>query len=299
MWQTIYPYLQKTGRFLFKHITYIFWFCLYVLFSSLLLASFNFVSTGAAFAICIVLYLFSILIAAFLGEEILKLIHGVRPAETKTEKEYLFPIFEAVYADAKSMYPNLPKIKPFLVDRLTVNAFAIGSHTIAVTKGALNTFSQEELEGVIAHEIAHIHYGDTKVKMLNQIGNGFFSLYILVVNILFTVIDLFFHFDDPDMKHAGGLLRALVLLIRFSLTVTVYILLFVGNLLLAGNSRKNELRADKFAYEIGHGKGLTDALYILQDMSLGDKLRFVERMQESHPRVSMRIGLLEQLEGVQ
>lgn len=299
MWQTIYPYLKKAGEFLLKHITYIFWFCLYVLLSSLLLDSFDFISTGAAFAISLVLYSFSTLIATFIGEEILKLIHGVRPAETKTEKDYLFPIFEAVYEDAKSMYPNLPHIKPFIIDSLTVNAFAIGNHTIAVTKGALNTFSEEELEGVIAHEIAHIHYGDTKVKMLNQIGNGFFSLYIIIVNIVFSVIDLFFHFDDPDMKHTGGLLRAFILLIRLFLTVSVNLLLFVGNILLAGNSRKNELRADKFAHEIGHGKGLTDALYILQDMSLGDKLRFVERMQESHPRVSMRIGRLEKLEGVQ
>ena len=51
MWQTVYPYLKKTGRFLLKHITYIFWFCLYVLFSTLLLSSFDFVSTGAAFTI--------------------------------------------------------------------------------------------------------------------------------------------------------------------------------------------------------------------------------------------------------
>lgn len=39
--------------------------------------------------------------------------------------------------------------------------------------------------------------------------------------------------------------------------------------------------------------------FLTSRISLGDKLRFVERIQESHPRVSMRIGLLEQLEGVQ
>ena len=290
---------ENTALFLLNRSSCILWFLIYVFFSFLILDSFDFVPPKVAFAICFVLYIVSILIAALFGEKILKLIHNVRPVETKKEKDYLLPLFEAVYTDVKKKYRQVPKINPFIVDSLTVNAFAIGNHTIAITKGALNTFNEEELQGIIAHEIAHIHYGDTIVNMINQIGNGFFSVYILIVNIFFSVIDMFFHFDDPDLKHTGGLLRTLILFIRFALTVTVYVLLFIGNILLAGNNRRNELRADRFAYEVGHGRGLTDALYILQDMSLGEKLVFVERIQEHHPRVSMRIGRLEKLEGVQ
>lgn len=290
--------LKNAALFILNRFSCVLWFLVYVFFSFLILNSFEFVPPEIALAICFVLYAVSVLIAALFGEKILKIVHNVRPPETKKEIDYLYPLFEAVYHDVKKKYPQIPKIKPFVVDSLAVNSFAIGNHTVAITKGALNTFSEEELQGIIAHEIAHIHYGDTTVNMINQIGNGFFSVYIVLVNLFFSVLDLFFHFDDPDLKHTGGLLRALVFFLRFALTVSVYILLFIGNILLAGHNRKNEFRADWFAHKVGHGRGLTDALYILQDMSLGEKLRFVERMQEHHPRVSMRIGKLEKLEGV-
>ena len=45
-----------------------------------------------------------------------------------------------------------------------VNAFAIGRNTIAVTMGAIETFSSDELKGIIAHEFGHLSNGDTNSK---------------------------------------------------------------------------------------------------------------------------------------
>lgn len=135
------------------------------------------------------------------------------------------------------------------------------------------------------------------MKMLNRVGNGLFSIYILFVDLFLKIFSLFFiDLDDPDTKHASGLFQALFLCLRFVLNLSVIVTLFAGNVLLSGNERKNELRADKFAHEIGHGEGLIDALYLLQKMSLGENMRFVERMQQDHPRVSKRIEKLEELQ---
>lgn len=297
MWQVIYPRMKKLALFCLSHWTYIVWFLLYFICSFLMLSSNRFIDYEEAFITCVVLYALSIATALTFGEHIQKLLNGVRPPETSREKEYLLPLFDSVYEDAKALYPDLPRIKLFIIDTLSINACAIGKHTVAITKGAIETFSPEELQAVIAHEFAHIYNRDTHMKMFNRVGNGLFSIYILFVDLFLKIFSLFFvDLDDPDTKHTSGLLQALFLLMRFVINLSVMVSLFVGNVILSGNERKNELRADKFAHEIGHGEGLIDALYLLQKMSLGENMRFVERMQQDHPRVSKRIEKLEELQ---
>lgn len=297
MWKVIFPKLKKWAVFSLSHWTYILWFLLYFTGSFLILSSNRFIDYGEAFITCVVLYTISIAVALTCGEFIQKLLNGVRPPETSREKDYLLPLFNDVYEDAKELYSDLPRIKIFIIDNLSVNAFALGTHTVAVTQGAINTFSIEELQGIIAHEIAHIYYGDTKSKMLNEIGNGLFSIYVLFVDLFLKVLDLFFiDLDDPDTKDTSTLFRALFLCLRLIINLSVMVTLFLGNVLLSGNERKNELRADRFAHSIGHDEGLKNALYLLQKMSLGENMRFIDRMQQNHPRISKRIETLELLQ---
>lgn len=297
MWQVIYPRLKKVALFCLSHWTYIVWFLLYFMGSFLILSSNRFMDYGEAFITCVVLYTISIAVALTCGEFVQKLLNGVRPPETSREKDYLLPLFNDVYEEAKELYSDLPRIKIFIIDNLSVNAFALGTHTVAVTQGAINTFSIEELQGIIAHEIAHIYYGDTKSKMLNEIGNGLFSIYVLFVDLFLKVLDLFFiDLDDPDTKDTSTLFRALFLCLRLIINLSVMVTLFLGNVLLSGNERKNELRADRFAHSIGHDEGLKNALYLLQKMSLGENMRFIDRMQQNHPRISKRIETLELLQ---
>lgn len=297
MWQVIYPRMKKLALFCLSHWTYIVWFLLYFICSFLMLSSNRFIDYGEAFITCVVLYTISIAVALTCGEFVQKLLNGVRPPETSREKDYLLPLFNDVYEDAKELYSDLPRIKIFIIDNLSVNAFALGTHTVAVTQGAINTFSIEELQGIIAHEIAHIYYGDTKSKMLNEIGNGLFSIYVLFVDLFLKVLDLFFiDLDDPDTKDTSTLFRALFLCLRLIINLSVMVTLFLGNVLLSGNERKNELRADRFAHSIGHDEGLKNALYLLQKMSLEENMRFIDRMQQNHPRISKRIETLELLQ---
>ena len=295
MRKAIYKSLRRTAIFLKENTAYVIWFLFYFTFAYLILVlEIKQISSITAFFICLVFYTLSLLIALKFGEPILKYIRGVRPVETKEEKEYLLPLFEVVKQDVMKKYPDIPNVNLYIIDKLSANACAIGKHTIAVTKGAIDIFSEDELQGIIAHEFAHIYYHNTTAEILNKIGNGFFSAFIIIVNLFFKMLDLLFSdLDDPDTKHSSILFRALFVFIRFSINLSIYILLLVGNIILSGNSRKNEFKADNFAYKAGYGENLKNSLYLIQKMSFGADTKLIEKIQQSHPRVSKRIEQLE------
>lgn len=294
--ETMFLYFKRLFYLIKNNISYILWFIFYFVLAFLSLSSDDLISEEEAFVICVILYAVSIFVALVFGEKILKLINGVRPIETKEEKEYLLPLFESVKTDALRVCPNLPKIELYIIDKMSINACAIGKHTVAVTKGAIATFTEEELQGVILHEFAHIYYGNTTAEILNKIGNGFFTVYIICVNFFFMILDLLFtDLDDTDTGHLSGLFRTLFWFIRMSINLSVFLILFVGNVILSGNSRKNELRADRFAYDTGYGEDLKSALYLLQKISLGENSHLIEKLCRKHPRISKRIAQLESL----
>jgi heat shock protein HtpX len=51
----------------------------------------------------------------------------------------------------------------------SINAFAAGwdeeDSVIAVTRGALDSLTRDELQGLVAHELSHIREGDTRLNM--------------------------------------------------------------------------------------------------------------------------------------
>lgn len=244
-----------------------------------------------SFVICLVLYVVSIGIALSpIGEWLIRIINHVRPIETKEEKGQLNDLFTDVYRTAKEKYPDLPYIRLYIQDAMTVNACAINSHTIAVTKGAMETFNEDELKGILFHEIAHIYYGHTTMSLLATIGNGFFSVFVLIARVLMLLLD---SISDPYQDRGFG--HFLLSIFRFILEATLFIFMLFFNIAFAVNSRSGEYMADKFAYENGYGQDLVDALYILQRMSLGDNSNLVDQMTASHPRISKRIMTLEVL----
>ena len=62
-----------------------------------------------------------------------------------------------------------PVPKVFKLPGEGINAFAAGHNrhqiVVAVTEGALNQLSRDELQGVVAHEFSHINFGDVKINM--------------------------------------------------------------------------------------------------------------------------------------
>ena len=136
------------------------------------------------FFLVLVLYIIS-LTTAFspMGEKILRLVNRVRQSETKREKEYLIPIFEDVYAQAKRIYPNLREDTEICItDAIYMNA-------AAVARGAVDSVSDEELKGFIAHESGHTAHGDTKAVLLTTAGNGLFTIFAIISKMIVNFVD--------------------------------------------------------------------------------------------------------------
>ena len=318
LWQWLKPYAQKLPQFLWHNKLYIIWFVVYDYITIQLAwlyqyvfyydefqyyrsyrAHYGMTSTfkdmyfahNPTFIMTLIL-LVSIGLALLFGDMILRTLESIRPIETEEEKEYLIPLFEELCEEVKEAFPKMKKTRLYIIDNQAVNAKAVGLRTIAVTQGAIRTFSREELKAILAHEIGHIYYGNSMAIMLNTIGNGIFSVFILLFRFILLVLDFL---QAPFEHQTKGIIHIILDFIGWIITSLQFVFLFVGNLILMGNSRGAEYKADEFAYMAGYGMELKQGLYMLQKMTLTDQLKIVERMQASHPRVSRRIMKLEQL----
>ena len=85
--------------------------------------------------------------------------HGAQPV-TRASQPELYAMVEKLARNA-----DMPVPKIFIINQQQPNAFATGRNpengAVAVTLGLLGLMSREELEGVIAHELAHIKNRDT------------------------------------------------------------------------------------------------------------------------------------------
>jgi len=224
------------------------------------------------------------------GEWLIRLFESARPVLTKREREYLMPIFDDVYEAVKAQNPKIGDVALYIQDTMTVNAYAIGKHTIAVTKGAIETFSESELKGILAHEFGHIVKGHTIAALLNTVGNGIFSMFIAILKIFMLGIDI-----AITMLERSGILRFIFIVLRAVFELMLMTFLFMGQTILSANSRQNEFEADRFAYENGYGSELKEALYLFQKMSMSEKMTIMQRLAASHPIFAWRINRIETL----
>src|SRR5438067_495599 len=99
------------------------------------------------------------LVSYWFSDKIALSMAGAREV-TEVEAPQLHSIVARVATFAK-----LPKPRVYIVENVSPNAFATGrdpNHAaVAVTTGILNVLTPEQLEGVIAHEMAHVRNRDT------------------------------------------------------------------------------------------------------------------------------------------
>lgn len=241
----------------------------------------------------IIIYLVTIFIAfSPTGEKLLRLLNNVRPLETSKEKEYILPLFEEVYEQAKSRNKYLNKIEICVIDNMTVNAIAIGKHTIAVTKGAMQTFTEDELKAVMAHEVAHIVHEDTTARLYAIIGNGIFTIILFIYKLILFIFECI----NETVSRNKNVLSFFIALIRFIVEISTFLFTFALQIVMMTNSRKNEFNADKFSYDLGYDREMIEALYLLEKISLGDNSTIIQKMTASHPRITKRIEYLESLD---
>ncbi|MFO8099978.1 MAG: zinc metalloprotease HtpX [Salinibacter sp.] len=194
---------------------------------------------------------------------------------------------------------DLPMPKVCVVPQDQPNAFATGRNpdnaVVAVTQGIMNALNREELEGVIAHELAHIKNRD----MLTS----------TVASTLAAAITLLARFGIFFDRGENGIVSSLLMLILAPMAAM---------LIQMAISRSREYAADRDGAEIaGNPMGLANALrrmeavaqqrpmrggneatshmFIVNPFSGG--LSGVRKLFSTHPPTEERIAELEKLAG--
>ena len=178
--------------------------------------------------------------AYFFSDKIALMSSGAQPI-SKEQAPRLYEVMERLAAKS-----NLPMPKMYLIPQAAPNAFATGrnpSHaSVAVTQGLMELMDDEELEGVIAHELSHVRNYDILTS----------SIAATIAGAITWVARMGFWFGGGGNRERGGGLTGILMLILAP---------FAALLLQMGISRQREYQADASgARMVGHPYGLIRAL---------------------------------------
>ena len=202
---------------------------------------------------------------------------------------------------------TMPKV--YVIEDDSLNAFASGisnrSFSVSLSRGIINKLDDDELEGVIAHEITHIKNRDVRLLIVSIIFVGIFAF---LAEMAFRSI----RFAGSGKKSKDSKGSGAIILIVIAVTAIAY---FISILLRFGISRKREYLADAGAAEITKKPyALANALrkisgdpFIEAVESRDVAQLFIDNPQVStrksgswdnmfatHPPIEKRIALLEQ-----
>ncbi len=183
--------------------------------------------------------------AYFFSDKIALLSSGAKPV-TREQLPRLYAVMERLAAKA-----NLPVPKLYVVPEAAPNAFATGRNprhaSVAVTQGLLELMNDDELEGVIAHELSHVRNYDILISSIAATIAG------AITWIAYWGPWLGYgNRDDREGGGGGGGILGLVMLILAPLAAM---------LLQLGLSRQREYSADETgARMVGNPYGLISAL---------------------------------------
>jgi heat shock protein HtpX len=182
--------------------------------------------------------------AYFFSDKVALYSSGAQPV-SRQQLPRLYDVMERLAAKA-----NIPVPKLYVVPEAAPNAFATGRNphhaSVAVTRGLLELMNDDELEGVIAHELSHVRNYDILIS----------SVAATLAGAITFLAHMGFWFggggDRDDRDRAGGGILTLLLVFLAPLGAT---------LLQLGLSRQREYSADETgANMVGNPYGLISAL---------------------------------------
>lgn len=232
---------------------------------------------------------------------------------TRKENPRLYNIVENL-----CMVCNMEMPQINIVDDPGLNAFASGidskSYTVTVTTGLMNLLNDNELAGVIGHELTHIRNRDTRLLITSIIFVGIVSTIMSLVMRMMNNVMVFGRYSDGDRNGRGsGPSYMLILIVGIICCVIAYIFTLLTRFAI---SRKREYMADAGGAElcgdplalasalrkISGNPGLGSAgredvaqLFIIhpKDMTQGF-MSFMNSLFSTHPDTEKRIAILEQ-----
>jgi len=132
--------------------------------SGLLMALGYVVARGTGVIVALIISVLMNFGSYWFSDSIVLSMYNAQPV-TKQEAPMLYDAVESLSAKAK-----IPIPKVYIIPSQTPNAFATGRNedhaAIAVTTGILKILNQDELEGVIAHELSHIKHKDILISTM-------------------------------------------------------------------------------------------------------------------------------------
>lgn len=241
--------------------------------------------------------------SVLLGDRLVLRAVRARPVSPEEEPR-LHNVVEGVAAEA-----GLPKPAVYLVDEKAPNALATGrgpGHaSIVVTRGLLELLNRVELEGVVAHELAHVRAGDT---LLGTVAATLVGSVVLLADHLLRRL---WWGRRGDGKPEGS-----VLLIPAGLVLALPSPLVAGAIRAVVPRRREELADVAGALLTRYPPGLASALrkvagdhtpmrvannatahlWLRQPSRVpGEGLHWFERLFTTHPPIGDRVRRLEEM----
>lgn len=243
-------------------------------------------------------------VSYWFSDKIVLKISGAREAL----KEEFYDLYTLV--ENLSITTGLPMPKVYVIEDSAPNAFATGRNeehaTIAFTTGILKILDKAELEGVIAHELAHVKNKDILLQSVVVVLVGFVTL----LSDIFIRSTFFGGERDRDNKAGGVIMIIGIVLLILSPIIAMLIQLAI--------SRKREFLADATgALMTRYPEGLANALkkisahaqpmikanhatahmfisdpYKEQDEEGHEKISFFHKLFLTHPPVEERVNAL-------
>lgn len=197
--------------------------------------------------------------------------------------------------DEMRLAAGLPMPKVYLIPESAMNAFATGRDpehgVVAITTGLRSKLNRDELQGVIAHEMAHIRHFDIRFSLLMA----------TMVGLIVMACDMFLRMTfysragrRSDSKGGGAYIVLFIIAILLAIIAP-----FLAKIIQMAYSRKREYLADAGAVELTRNPmGLASALRKLADdeeplvdtANRGTAHMFImnplRKMRRSHQRVS-------------
>ncbi|MFA4831663.1 MAG: M48 family metallopeptidase [Patescibacteria group bacterium] len=185
------------------------------------------------FAFAVIFSIGTSLVSYYTGDKIALMTTGAKQIK-KEENPYVYRMVENLCITA-----GMPVPKVHLINSPALNAFATGRDpkhaSIALTTGIIEALQNEELEGVIAHELSHIKNYDIRLM----------TIVVVLVGLIALVSDFFFRarfFGGGGRRsESKGGAGGIILIIGIVLLILSPI---IANLIKLAVSRKREFLAD-------------------------------------------------------
>jgi heat shock protein HtpX len=188
---------------------------------------------GALAVFCLVWGMGGAFISLQMSRWIAKRATGVQLVDGRTGNQDLDWLFATVRR--LTQQANLPMPEVGIYNSPEVNAFATGPSKsrslVAVSQGLMQGMRREEIEGVLAHEVAHIGNGDmVTMTLLQGVINAFVMFAARVVAHLMTR-------TSDGRQGNGGMYFLIVIVLQIVFGI-------LGSLITSWFSRQREFRAD-------------------------------------------------------